>query len=74
MLQASLQKERAAKQAALEKEKVAKQAALQAALEERDQTTDRLIEEERDRNEASHLAMCELIVVSFFFTLAKSCV
>ncbi|KAI4971434.1 hypothetical protein ZWY2020_002348 [Hordeum vulgare] len=60
---AALQKERLANQAALEKERLASEAALEAALEkerlasqtaldERDQTTARLIEEERSRNEA----------------------
>ena len=66
MFQAALQKERAANQAALEKESLASQTALQAALDERDQTTARLIEEERSRNEAGQLALYELFVVSFF--------
>ena len=74
VFQAALQKERAANQAALEKERLASQAALQATLDERDQTTARLLEEERARNEAGQRAMYELFVVSFFFTLAKSCV
>ena len=85
VFQAALQKERAANQAALEKERLASQAALEAALEkerlasqaaldERDQTTARLIEEERSRNEMGHLSMYELIVVTLFFTLARSCV
>ena len=69
-MQLALKKERAANEVALEKER----ATSQAALEERDRTTIRLIEEERARNEAAHLAMYELILVSFFFTLAKSCV
>ena len=66
VFQAALQKERAANQAALEKERLASQAALQAALDERDQTTTRLIEEERSRNEAGQRALYELFVVSFF--------
>ena len=70
VFQGALQKERAANQAALEKERLASQ----AALDERDQTTARLIEEERSRNEAGQRALYELFVVSFFFTLAKSCV
>ena len=73
VLQAGLQKERAANQAALEKERLASHTALQAALEERDRTTTRLIEEERARNEAGQRALYELFVV-FFFTLTKSCV
>ena len=57
VFQAALLKDRAANQAALEKERVANQAALQVILEERDWTTTRLLEEERARNEAGHLAM-----------------
>ena len=47
----------------------------QAAEEKRDleERTARLLEEERARNDASNQAMYELIVVSFFFILAKSC-
>ena len=77
MLQVTLQKERAANQAALEKERLASQAALeaaiekerlasQAALDERDQTTTRLIEEERSRNEAGQWALYELFVLTVF--------
>uniref|UniRef100_A0A8I6WCX4 Uncharacterized protein n=1 Tax=Hordeum vulgare subsp. vulgare TaxID=112509 RepID=A0A8I6WCX4_HORVV len=61
-IEAALQKERAANQAALEKERLASQAALQAALNERDQTTERLLEEERARNEAGQRALYELFV------------
>ena len=77
VFQAALEKERLANQATLEKERLASQAALEAALEkerlasqaaldERDQTTTRLIEEERSRNEAGQRALYELFVVSFF--------
>ena len=66
VFQAALQKERAANQAALEKERLASQAALQAALDERDQTRARLIEEERSWNEAGQRALYELFVVCFF--------
>ena len=66
VFQAALQKERAANQAALEKERLASQAALQAALDEKDQTTTRLLEEERARNEAGQRALYELFVVCFF--------
>uniref|UniRef100_A0A8I6YKP1 Uncharacterized protein n=1 Tax=Hordeum vulgare subsp. vulgare TaxID=112509 RepID=A0A8I6YKP1_HORVV len=59
---AALEKERLANQAALEKERLASQAALQAALDERDHTTSRLIEEERSRNEAGQRALYELFV------------
>ena len=57
MFQAALQKERLANQAALEKERLASQAALQVALDERDQSTARLLEEERARNEAGQRAL-----------------
>ena len=33
----------------------------------------RLLEEERNRNDASHRALYELLVVSFSCILAKSC-
>ena len=66
MFQAALQKERLANQDALEKERLASQDALQAALDERDQSTARLLEEERARNEAGQRALYELFVVSFF--------
>jgi hypothetical protein len=47
----------------------------QAAERERDmeERTARLVEEERNRNDASHRALYELLVVSFSCILAKSC-
>ena len=77
MFQVALQQDRLANQAALEKERLASQAALEAALEkerlasqaaldERDQTTTRLTEEERARNEAGQWALYELFVVCYF--------
>ena len=39
-------------------------------MEER---TARLVEEERNRNDASHQALYELLVVSFSCILGKSC-
>ena len=61
MLQAAIQKERAAMQAAMaEKDKEIRE------LEER---TTALVEAERARNEASTRAIYELFVVSFFFML-----
>ena len=74
MLKAALQKERAANQAALEKERLASQAALQAALDERDQSTARLLEEERARNEAGQRALYEIFVVSFLHISQIMCV
>lgn len=61
MLQAAIQKERAAMQAAMaEKDKEIRE------LEER---TTALVEAERARNDASTRAIYELFVVSFFFML-----
>ena len=61
MLQAAIQKERAAMQAAMaEKDKEIRE------LEER---TTALVEAERARNEASTRAIYELFVVSFFLML-----
>jgi hypothetical protein len=69
VLQAALQKERATTQALLEeRDRVA--AEKEMLLEEKTAT---LLEEERARNEAAHRAMYELLVVSFFCILAKSC-
>ena len=47
----------------------------QAAERERDmeERTARLVEEERNRNDASHRALYELLVVSFSCILGKSC-
>ena len=69
MLQAALQKEREATQALLEEQ------AQQAAEEKRDleDRTAKLLEEERARNDMANRAMYELLVVSFFCILAKSC-
>ena len=66
MLQAAIQKEREVTQALLE-DRDPQEA---RELEER---TARLLEEERARNDVSHRAMYELIMVSFFLILAKSC-
>ena len=63
-----------ANHAALEKERLASQAALQAALDERDQTTTRLLEEERARNEAGQRAVYEIFVVCFFHISQIMCV
>ena len=69
MLQAALEKERAKTQELLAEAK--RQAAeRERELEERTAT---LLEEERNRNDASNRALYELFVVSFFCILAKSC-
>ena len=69
VLQAALQSERDRTQALLEeRDRVAAEKKLLA-----EEKTARLLEEERARNEAAHRAMYELLVVSFFCILAKSC-
>ena len=67
-------------QAALEVERVSTQALLaerdrQAAEREREleERTAKLMEEERNRNDVGQRALYELIMVSFFCILAKSC-
>ena len=67
-------------QAAIEAERVKTQAAFeerdrQAAERDREneERTARLLEEERNRNDLANRAMYELLVVSFFCILAKSC-
>ena len=67
-------------QAALHKERETTQVLLEerdrlAAERERlaEEKTARLLEEERAWNDMAHLAMYELLVVSFFCILAKSC-
>ena len=68
-MQAALEKERAKTQELLAEAK--RQAAeRERELEERTAT---LLEEERNRNDASNRALYELFVVSFFCILAKSC-
>ena len=66
--------------AALEKERaktkeLLAEAKRQAAEREREleERTATLLEEERNRNDASNRALYELFVVSFFCILAKSC-
>jgi hypothetical protein len=69
VLQAALEKDRAKTQELLAEAK--RQAAeRERELEER---TAPLLEEERNRNDASHRAMYELLVVCFFCILVKSC-
>ena len=68
-MQAAIEKERAKTQELLAEAK--RQAAeRERELEER---TAKLLEEERNRNDAANRAMYELFVVSFFCILAKSC-
>ena len=68
-MQATIQKEREATQALLE-DRDQQAVEKKRDLEER---TTRLLDEERARNDAAHPAMYELLVVSFFCILAKSC-
>ena len=67
VLQALVEKERLKTQALLEE---AKREAAEREMEER---TAKLLEEERNRNEASHRALYDLIMVRFLCILAKSC-
>ena len=69
MLQAMVEKERLNTKALLEEAK-REAAEREREMEER---TAKLLEEERNRNEASHRALYELLVVHFSCILAKSC-
>jgi hypothetical protein len=69
VLQAAIQKEREKTQALLQ-ERDRQAAEKERELEER---TARMLEEERARNDMANRAMYELLVVSFFCILAKSC-
>ena len=69
VLHALVEKERLNTQMLLEEAK------REAAEREREveERTAKLLEEERNRNEASHRALCEILVVRFSCILAKSC-
>ena len=69
VLQAAIEEERAKTQELLA------EARGQAAEWEREteETTARLLEEERNRNDLANRAIYELFAVSFFCILAKSC-
>ena len=69
VLQALVEKERLKTQALLEEAK-REAAEREREMEER---TAKLLEEERNRNEASNRALYELIVVRFSCILAQSC-
>ena len=69
VLQAVVEKERLNTQALLEE---AKREAVEREREIEEKTA-KLLEEERNRNEASHRALYELLVVCFSCILAKSC-
>ena len=73
VLQASIEAERAKTQAAIEEERANTQALLEERDRQAEKRTARLMEEERNRNELGQRALYELIVVSFFYILAKSC-
>ena len=67
-------------QTAVEKERLKTQSLLEEAKREvaerdrdREERTAKLLEEERNRNDASHRAIYELIVVHFLCILAQSC-
>ena len=69
VLQAVVRKERLKTQELLEE---AKREAAERERE-REEKTAKLLEEERNRNEASHRALYELIMVRFSCILAQSC-
>ena len=69
VLQEAVEKERLKTQALLEEAK-REAAEREREMEER---TAKLLEEERNRNEASNRALYELIVVRFSCILAQSC-
>ena len=73
VLQSIVEKERLKTQALLEEAK--REAKREAAEREREmeERTAKLLEEERNRNEASNRALYELIVVRFSCILAQSC-
>ena len=73
VLQAIVEKERLKTQALVEE--VKREAQREVAERERDmeERTAKLLKEERNRNEASHRALYELLVVRFSCILAKSC-
>ena len=68
-MQELVEKERLKTQALLEEAK-REAAEREREMEER---TAKLLEEERNRNEASHQALYELVVVHFSCILAQSC-
>ena len=67
VLQAIVEKER------LKTKELVEEAKREAAEREREERTAKLLEEERNRNEASNRALYELIVVCFLCILAQSC-
>ena len=69
VLQAAVEKERLKTQALLEEAK-REAAEREREMEER---TAKLLEEERNRNEASNRALYKLIVIRFSCILAQSC-
>ena len=71
VLQAAVEKERLKTQVLLEEAK--REAAERERERERVERTAKLLEEERNRNDASHRALYELIMVRFLCILAQSC-
>ena len=71
VLQALVEKERLNTQALLEEAK--REAAKRDREMEMEERTAKLLEEERNRNEASNRALYDLIVVRFSCILAQSC-
>ena len=75
-MQAAIEAERAKIQAAFEeRDRQLAERDRQATEREREneESTARLLEEKRNRNDSANRAMYDLFVVSFFCILAKSC-
>ena len=72
VLQAIVEKERSKTKALVEAKREAQREAAEREREMEERTT-KLLEEERNQNEASNRALYELIVVRFSCILAQSC-
>ena len=73
VLQAIVEKERLKTKALVEEAKREAQRKAEEKQREMEEKTAKLLEEERNRNEASNRALYDLIVVRFSCILAQSC-
>jgi len=73
VLQTIVEKERLKTKALVEEAKREAQREAEEKQREMEEKTAKLLEEERNQNEASHRALYELIVVRFLCILAQSC-
>ena len=73
VLQAIVEKERLKTKDLVEEAKREAQKEVAERETETEERTAKLLEEERNQNEASHWALYELIVVRFLCILAQSC-